>query len=215
MVSCSALSLSLSLSLGLACAAGASQAGSERECSSIRRDVPLAATVASSKAWANLRGQADSVRVESRRLLREAQVRSSAAAAPAGLCPTYCRPPSNPLIVLSTVPTDFLEGYDQADMCERLLETTRDEPLRFERRIFDSVDRLNDWVYDFTRGKGAQGEDLYRRCAGKCSPQYGWTISQQGTSLAVDTEVICGHARDREVGRYTLRSSLRWICDAR
>jgi hypothetical protein len=64
----------------------------------------------------------------------------------------------------------------------------------------------------FTRGKGDDGEELYRLCDGQCSPHYLWVISRDADRLVVDAEVTCGHARDRDDNRYDLSYGLRWVC---
>lgn len=194
-------------------AGGAIAAGPDPACSSFRAEVPIDSSVASSKLWANVTGREESVRVQSKRLLDDAENGAAAVRPPEGLCPSYCRAPAQPQIVFSTTPTDFLSRYDQQDKCERLLRTTSQAPLSFDTLTFESIEQLNDWVQDFTRGKGPQGQELYRRCDGKCSPQYLWTISPAGEKLMLETEVTCGHARDKEISRYRLSAAYRWVCD--
>jgi hypothetical protein len=203
------------MTVGVLCltlAAGATSADPQTVCSIFRADIPLESSIATAGVWANLRKRADSVRTESKRLLGEAEGRIATAQPPDDLCPASCETPITPQIIFSTLPTEFLQVYEQSDKCERLLQTTSKTPLTFDPLTFDSLDQLNDWVYEFTRGKGAQGQELYRRCDGKCSPQYLWTISRSGEKLTIETEVTCGHARDRDVNRYALASSLRWTC---
>jgi len=190
-------------------------AGPGPVCSSFHADVPIESAEGTSAVWANLRGKPESVRAQSKRLLDAAETRGESASPPEGLCPSYCRSPARPQIVFSTTPTDFLEDYSQFDKCEQLLQFTSESPFRFDPLTFETIDELNDWVQEFTRGKGPEGHELYRRCDGKCSPQYVWTISPNEEKLTVETAVTCGHARDRDVNRYKLASSLRWVCAER
>ena len=64
--------------------------------------------------------------------------------------------------------------------------------------------------------KVVNGEDLYERCPGMCTPRYTYVIRDAGddSGLVVDTEVVCGHARDRGDNSYSLEYALRWTCPA-
>jgi hypothetical protein len=183
-------------------------------CSAITVEVPVAAVVASSGFVSNLLGTSSSLSSESNRLIAAACEEITAARPPAGLCPARCAPPEGPLVVVRSTPTAFLEDYSEEALCERRLEETLREPLLFERQTFSSAKEIESWVTDFVRGKGEHGEDLYRMCEGRCSPQYVWIISRDGSDdvLVVDTQVTCGHARDKDVGLYELSYGLRWTC---
>ena len=105
-----------------------------------------------------------------------------------------------------------MTDYDQESKCARLLDATSSEHLGFESRTFETVGELGNWLDDFVRGRGAAGEDLYRRCDGRCSPQYEWIISPDGGRLVLDTQVTCGHARNRSDNEFELSYGLRWTC---
>ena len=71
-----------------------------------------------------------------------------------------------------------------------------------------SIDDLTNWIMDFTRGKGADGESLYEQCPGKCSPQYTWWIDPDETGLTVKARAVCGLPRDRDGNKYHLSTAL-------
>jgi hypothetical protein len=186
-------------------AGSAASADGAGRCSAITVEVPVAEVVASSGFVSNLLGTSSSL---------SSGEEITAARPPAGLCPAQCAPPEAPLVVVRSTPTAFLDDYSERALCARRLEETLKEPLRFERQTLGSAAEIESWVTDFVRGKGEHGEDLYRMCEGRCSPQYVWIISrdESDSELVVDTQVTCGHARDKDVGLYELSYGLRWTC---
>jgi hypothetical protein len=181
-------------------------------CSSYTRELPIASEVASAALLANVLNRPDSLRATSQRLFRDSAGRIGDADEPIDLCPSHCELPGGPQVVFRSEPRHTLDDYDQLDKCEQMLDNTRDDPLLYEDRVFDSVGALTHWWREFARGKGSDGKDLFQRCDGRCSPRYTSVITQNGAQLVVDTEVVCGHARDRQDNQFDLAYSLRWTC---
>lgn len=181
-------------------------------CAGFSIEVPVERTLASAATVPNLLGLPHSLQSESHRMLIESERIVSLAEPPPDSCPGRCTLSDTPEIVFRSAPAVVLDAYGDAEKCERLLETTSQRPFMFADREFRSVDDLSDWVGLFTRGKGEDGEALYRLCGGQCSPAYVWVISQDAGRLVVDAEVTCGHARDRDDNRYDLSYSIRWTC---
>jgi len=181
-------------------------------CSSYTREVPIASEVASASLLANVLNRPDSLRATSQRLFRDSADQIGDADEPIDLCPSHCEIPGGPQVVFRSEPRQTLDDYDQLDRCEQRLHDTQDVPLVYEDRVFDSVGALTHWWREFARGKGSDGKDLFERCDGRCSPRYTSVITQSGAQLVVDTEVVCGHARDRQDNQFDLAYSLRWTC---
>jgi hypothetical protein len=105
-----------------------------------------------------------------------------------------------------------LPEYEDSPSCQRLLEATQQQPIVYGNRQFDTQDDAEEWYNDLTQGDGADGEDLYSRCPGQCSPSYSSVIYRKSGQFVITTSIICGHARDKDDNQYRLTSSLRWIC---
>jgi len=184
-------------------------------CRGVRIEVPVASVVASAAILPNVLKTARSIRSESSRLLSEASSEIRLATPPAGVCPSTCAPADAPQVFFRSMPTTFRQDYAQQDHCERLFEETSRQPMTFRGREFESIDKVADWVEDLAMGRGEDGKALYEHCTNGCSPRYYWTISRNGSGLRVDTEVICGPARDRGDNEFELSYSLLWSCTNR
>ena len=51
------------------------------------------------------------------------------------------------------------------------------------------MSEVESWFSDFSRGKGADGQNMYDRCSGQCSPQYEFFIADANGKLALDADV--------------------------
>lgn len=185
----------------------------EDSCGKGFRMVPIAEVVATAGTWANARNSEGSVRFESGRLLKSAEVGLAAATPPENCCDGTCVVAKIPQIVLRSTPATFLSEYGDKELCAQYLEKTKVTPLSYGDKVFPSMEALNDWVRDFSQGKGADGEDLYRRCSGACSPQYEYVIEKNHQGLSVDANAICGPARDKSDNQYRLETAYRWTCE--
>jgi hypothetical protein len=168
--------------------------------------------VATASLWANVLARPTSIRAESARLLREAQDEARRSTPPAEPCPAGCTGPSGPEILFRSVPRRVRSDYSGAAYCAATLEQTAAHPLTYSRH-FASQSELGNWIYDLAMGDGPDGKHLYERCDNSCSPRYTYLIRPEADGLAVETSVICGHARDRDDNKFELSYSVRWSCD--
>jgi hypothetical protein len=53
---------------------------------------------------------------------------------------------------------------------------------------------------------------LYRRCPGDCSPSYDTKAFWNDGKINLTTSIVCGPARDKRDGLYTLSLGLEWFC---
>ncbi len=180
-------------------------------CTPLGREIPLQSTLASAGFFANLRNASHSVRAQTDRLLKDAQAEAQVLRANEGGCKRAC---PNPVVAVlfSSTPQKYLLDHEEASQCQTLLESTSKSPIIFENRRFASDDQAREWYEDLTQGDGVDGEDLYRRCPGACSPAYASQVYRDGDQFVVSTSIVCGHARDKDDGQYTLSTKIRWIC---
>jgi len=182
-------------------------------CGSAYIDVPGSSALASASLWSNARSAGDSLKVQSRTLLEQAAASRKVVAPPSGGCPAGCKPAGPPLVVFRSIPNRFRADYSDAGMCRKLEAQTRAAPFRYGGKTFASLDDLNSWFSDFSQGDGPDGEDLYRRCSGECSPQYTNSIDMTASStFNLIADVVCGPARDKSDNQYLLTIAYRFAC---
>jgi len=151
-------------------------------------DKGIERVVATASTWSNLRNSEGSLKYETGRLL--------AAGLPAN---------SEGSVVLSSIPSKFLESYTDQKYCKEKYEETRSAPITYKERKFSNLDELQDWIGKFSQGDGKDGKDLYNKCDRSCSPQYKYRIQRlQDASYKVDAEAVCGPARDKDDNNYEL-----------
>ena len=159
-----------------------------------------------------MRNQEGSIRFESGRMLGEA-LKTFASLKPPEACVSQCSD-AKPLLVFDSEPAKYLSDYGDKSKCEGYFSATKKSPYRYSGRKFASPAEFNDWFSDFSQGKGDDGSDLYEKCDGDCSPRYRSFITPNGHKLAVDAEVVCGPARDKDDNNYKLKFMVRWTCKA-
>jgi hypothetical protein len=189
-------------------------ADSGDKCSGVEKVVKQESTLATASFFANERDQAGSIRYESGAMLEKAESNVGTAQKPADLCPAGCQISEKPEVIFKAVPNKFLSDYSDYDKCQKLLEETEKTPFSYTEH-FSSIDQIESWFSDFSRGKGEDGKDMYNKCSGKCSPQYELIISKEGSKLTLNAEVICGHERDKKDNQYELSYSYRWSCESK
>lgn len=204
------LTLSSILCIALLGHAGPAAAAAPLMCAEAT-DAPLADTYGSVGVLANLRGSDGSIRAVAKDLLAAALEQQRV---PPQSCADGCAA-GEPVIVYKVQPSAYLSEDRQRAECRQYERDTSAEPLRFAKREFASLDDLNKWIMDFSRGKGDDGKVLYAACASNCSPRYTFLIEpRDGARLILETEVVCGLARDKKVSQYSLSTALRSHCNA-
>lgn len=180
-------------------------------CSPLNIDIPVRSTLASAGFFANLRKSSNSISYLMDQLITESESRASNLVQHESECKRSC---TNSVIavVFSSVPNVTLPDYDESSTCQRLYEGTQKSPITYNDRSFDSQEDAEEWYDDLTQGDGTDGEDLYAKCPGKCSPSYSSVSYKHGGKFIVSTSIICGHARDKDDNQYRLSAALRWIC---
>jgi hypothetical protein len=183
------------------------------QCDKSFKDVAIESTLATSSTYANLRGSSDSLKVQSKKLMSEAIANLDSAKPPQNTCPANCKVNSQPEIVLTSVPNKYLEDYSDKPVCLGLLKDSLAKPITFKNKFFDDLEGLNSYYAELTRGKGNDGEELYRICHSTCSPSFNSVVSKTTTGFKMDSEMICNEARDKSEGLYKIASSYRWRCE--
>ncbi len=203
--------VSIVLFIALLILSAAPRARGTDTCSDIAKNVTEATTQGTASLFANEGNKPGSVRYESGAILEKAEAGMPDAVKPADFCPAGCELNPEPVIVFKAVPQKFLTNYSGYDQCQKLLEETQKNPFQYNEQ-FGSMSEVQDWFSSFSRGKGTDGQDLYKRCSGQCSPQYEFFITNEGGKLALDAEIVCGHARDKSNNMYDISYSYKWIC---
>lgn len=177
----------------------------------VPQELPVRATLASAGFFANLRKADHSINVQMDSLLNEAKAASIQVANGPKPCLEGCKGPVIAVLFESS-PHTSLTDYDERSACQGLYEATRARPIVYRQRVFSTDREAKEWYKDLTQGDGPDGEDLYRRCPGRCSPSYSSTVYQNQGHVVVTTSIVCGHARDKDDNQYRLRAALRWVC---
>ncbi|MGD9603759.1 MAG: hypothetical protein AB7V59_18270 [Gammaproteobacteria bacterium] len=128
-------------------------------------------------------------------------------------CAAGCAPARNPQIVYRVAPVSFLPESQQQALCLTLERDTGKHPFAFPSQSFKTVEELNEWVMEFSQGRGEEGRRLYEQCGGNCSPRYTFLIAPAKGGLQLDTSVVCGLARDRASDEYSVSTAIRSRCE--
>jgi hypothetical protein len=186
-------------------------AADSRDCSPLNTDIPVGSALASAGFFANLRHASNSISFLMDQLITESGDKAKQLTASEGGCARSC---DNAIaaVVFTSTPHMTLPDYDDAAMCAKLYQTTRQTPIEYRNRAFDTQEEAEEWYNDLTQGDGSDGEDLYKRCPGACSPSYSSVAYEVSGKFTVSTSIICGHARDKDDNQYRLTASVRWVC---
>jgi len=176
--------------------------------------VPLADEHGSVGLMKNLAEHPESIRAVAGRLLKSA-VENTEFLAPSA-CTDGCSDNVKAEIMYEVQPIAFLAQADQQQICLDLEKSTSKSPMHFGPKTFPSVDGLHQWINDFTRGKGDDGEKLYDACGANCSPRYTFFIERNADEeLKVTSDVLCGLARDKSEDNYKVSTKIRQTCLAK
>lgn len=157
---------------------------------------------------ANFRGTKDSISSVAETLLQQATTSNSRS----NDCPKGCQTRDSE-IIYRVAPIAFQPHSNQRPECLKLEQQTTVTPFEFSEKTFATLDDLNRWIMDFSRGKGAEGKKLYRLCSSNCSPRY--TFHIRGSDIGhyrIAAKVLCGLARDRSNKQYALSTALKLNC---
>jgi hypothetical protein len=158
----------------------------------------------------NIAEHPESLRVIAKRLLGKAVESDAFKLAPG--CGDGCASTPKPRVVYKVEPTVFLPEGEQQALCLKLEDATAAKPMTFARREFPSLAKLNDWITEFSQGRGEDGKALYEQCGGNCSPRYSFYIEQGDNKLSISADVLCGLARDKKSDQYLVSTAVRWQC---
>ena len=183
----------------------------QTKCTPLNEDVEVGSTLASAGFFANLSNSSSSIHYRMDDLLDRAKAAARKVTQQEADCARSCGDPVV-AVFFQSVPNKTLTEYDEASVCDKLLADTTANPIVYGNRSFPEEDEAKDWYNDLTQGDGADGEDLYKRCPGKCSPTYASEGYQKDGKFIVTTSIVCGHARDKDDNQYRLNASLRWVC---
>jgi hypothetical protein len=183
-------------------------------CTPLNTDIPVRSTLASAGFFANLRRADNSISFLMDQLISASEAKATEISVSESHCIRTC-PDALTAVVFTSTPHKTLPDHDDAAMCAKLFESTQQTPIRYENRTFDSQEEAEEWYDDLTQGDGPDGEDLYARCPGACSPAYSSITYKINGKFAVSTSVVCGHARDKDDNQYRLSASVRWMCPSK
>ncbi len=157
----------------------------------------------------NLAEHPKSIRAIAKRLLNNAVDKQASQATP--VCATQCSNAHSEILYRVT-PTAFLSEPEQDPVCLAFEADSDEHPLTFTPQRFSDVEEMNEWIMEFSQGRGDLGKQLYDQCSSNCSPRYTFTITHVASGLLVDTAVQCGLARDRKVDDYRISTVIRTSC---
>lgn len=184
------------------------------ECPGENHLVKLEGKMATASMWDNFRRNPGSIAFECQQLIDRALADQGLSAEYESHCQPPCVAHLEGAVILRSKPNKLLSDYSEKELCQKFLTATTRDPLRYEGLRFKSSAEFNDWFSNFSQGSGDQGEDLYQRCPGSCSPQFEAHISQENSGLEVDVMVVCGHARDKDDNQYQLSTWRMVTCQA-
>jgi hypothetical protein len=203
----------LSAAIALTCLYTSSAVATDSPCMPPNTELHVRSTLASAGFFANLRNASHSVSFQVDKLLSEARQARSDLMTREHACKHSCKDAVAAAVLRST-PNKTLTDYDEFQRCAELLKQTSKKPISFAHRTFATVKESQEWFHDLTQGDGPDGEELYRQCPGRCSPDYTSVEYAQGNSVTISVNATCGHARNRSDDQYRLSASVGWICSS-
>jgi len=190
-------------------------------CSTAHLALSLDKRVGSSSFFGNLFGSDESIKSQLKAMFGEAK-ESLASTASEGSCPEGCTPSGTPQLLFTATPQSFDAEHPEVERCTKLLEATTSTPIVYRDRRFGSFKHLSEAFLDIAQGSGDDGEDLYKRCDGDCSPRYSLYITvgrdsptPEAPLFQSDILVACGPPRDKSENLYDLGTQLIWKCESK
>ena len=158
----------------------------------------------------NLAEHPTSIRAVAKKLLSAAV--ASATVAQGTPCVGACGGRAAPRILFRVTPSAYLPMAQQQALCHQMVRQTQARPLHYGPHTFPNVAAFDAWLMEFSQGRGSDGRLLYQQCGGDCDPSFTFNVKPDAQSLAVDTAVVCGYARDRKFDNYRLSTTLLAGC---
>lgn len=146
------------------------------------------------------------------RILTAAFEKLSQAVAPDNVCPSNCSPLQPPEVIFRSIPKEVLTEYDNREYCRDLEAKTKLKPIVYQEREFADLAEVISWFGDVSQGDGPDGEDLYLRCDRECSPRYTVRVRKTEKGMRAEASIVCGEARDKDEGTFTLSTAYRFTC---
>jgi hypothetical protein len=166
--------------------------------------------LASAGFFANFRNTPGSVNFEMDQMLSQAHSHADKIKSlPA--CPGQC-PNASLALIFKSNPNKVQSAYSEQAQCQTLLDQTSKNPIVYRDLKFKTAEEAKAWYHELTQGEGPEGEDLYERCSGSCSPIYSTDVTHHDKNFILTATIICGHARDKDDDQYRLRSAFKWTC---
>lgn len=182
------------------------------KCEDFDKKQPLQHSTASASFFDNLWGLDNSVKKVAHSLLASASDRLRSLTPPQGMCPRSCSV-APPEIIFTAAPRKHLEEYDDKALCTQHLTQTSHRPLIYTAQNLENLEEVADRFSDLSQGDGKDGEDLYEKCDGDCTPSFEITLTpNKANGFDESSSVICGHARDKDDNLYILTTSILWKC---
>ena len=152
--------------------------------------------LANASSWANMRKSAGSVRAESENLLMQAEQKLKASG---------CKKAT---ILFTSSPNKRLADSSDGS-CSILKQQTSAKPFIYSGLAFATMEEFSSWFGSFSQGKGTEGNDLYKRCPGDCSPSYKNEIKVTTSGgYQVTASAECGLPRDKDDNKFQLKASI-------
>ena len=191
------------------------QDNAQVSCADTSKQVALRHAVGDAGIWSNMMELEGSIANEAKKLLNWADKEFGRSRVPADLCPSHCKPAASPSIMFSSIPQKYRTNYDEEGQCLQMLEDMTKSPLVYEPGRFEATENVFDWFNNFSRGKGAEGEDFYIKCGGTCSGRIHTRLDPVDGGWGMITKVICGPARDKDDNKYDITVKIVWTCENR
>lgn len=110
-----------------------------------------------------------------------------------------------PLVArLRVRPRQYLRNDPELQRCDEYAQDSTSNPLIYDPGPKDSMKKIRKWFTAFSQGENQEGEQLYKDCPGRCSPQYTLYLYRDSGHYRIQAQVVCGRPRDQYDNHYVL-----------